>query len=89
LGAGRAEREPVHRAIEPIADDLARPSRIMPSEPSDAGLLRIAVIDVPDATEDEIADRADCRDIRIRRRHPAAERGGQPVPPALPRGRGR
>jgi hypothetical protein len=70
--AGRAERDPVNPAIEPVADDLARPSRIMLSELIEAGMLTIEVIDLPDAAEDEIADRVYCRDMRMRWRNPSS-----------------
>jgi len=67
--AARAERDPVHPAIEPVAEDLARPWRIMLSELITAGLLAIEVIDLPDAAEEDIADRAYCREVRMRWRN--------------------
>jgi hypothetical protein len=70
--AGRAERDPVHPAIEPVADDLARPSRIMLCELIAAGMLTIEVIDLPDADEDDIADRVYCRHLRMRWRNPSS-----------------
>lgn len=67
--AGRAERDAVHPPIEPVAEDLARPSRIMLSELITAGLLAIEVIGLPDAAEEDIADRAYCREVRMRWRN--------------------
>jgi hypothetical protein len=68
-GAGPAERDPVHPAIEPVSEDLARPSRIMLSELVGAGLLAIEIIDLPDAAEEDIADRVYRRDVRMRWRN--------------------
>ena len=45
--AGRAERDPVHPAVEPVAGDLARPSRILLTELLKAGLLEIEIVDLP------------------------------------------
>jgi hypothetical protein len=64
--AGRAERDSVHPAIESVIEDLARPSLIMLSELIGAGLLAIEVIDLPDAAEEDIADRTYCREVRMR-----------------------
>jgi predicted nucleotidyltransferase len=55
--AGRAERDAVHPAIEPVAEDLARPTRILLTELLIAGLLTVELIDLADADEDELADR--------------------------------
>jgi hypothetical protein len=63
--AGRAERDPVHPAIEPVAENLARPSRIMLSDLIGAGLLAIEVVDLPDAAEEDIADQVYCREVRM------------------------
>jgi hypothetical protein len=70
--AGRAERDPVHPAIDVVADDLARPSRIMLSELIEAGMLTIEVIDLPDAAEVDIADRVYSRHIRMRWENPSS-----------------
>lgn len=59
----------MHPALEPVAEDLARPSRIMLAELIGAGLLAVEVIDLPDAAEEDIADRAYCRDVRMRWRN--------------------
>jgi hypothetical protein len=70
--AGRAERDPVHPALEPVAEDLARRSPIMLSELIGAGLLQIELVDLPDAAEQEIADGAHCREVRMRWRNSAS-----------------
>lgn len=70
--AGRAARDPVHPSIEPVAEDLARPSRIMLSELIGAGLLVIKVIDLPDAAEEDIANGDYCHGVRIRWRNPSS-----------------
>lgn len=48
-GAGRAERDAVHPVIEPLVDDLTRPSRIVLTEMASRGWVELAVIDLPDA----------------------------------------
>jgi hypothetical protein len=42
--AGRAERDPVHPAIEPVAEDLARPTRILLTELLTADLLGVELV---------------------------------------------
>jgi hypothetical protein len=64
--AGRAERDPIHPTIEPVAEDLVRPSRIMLSELIAAGLLAIEVLDLADAAEKDIADPTYRRHVRMR-----------------------
>ncbi len=54
--AGRAERDPVHPALEPVADDLVRPSHILLAELAAAELLAIEVVDLSDAVDADIAD---------------------------------
>jgi hypothetical protein len=62
----RCERDPVHPAIEPVADDLTRPTRILPTELLGAGLLDIAIVDLIDAENDELLDRRFVMQIRLR-----------------------
>jgi len=64
--AGRAERDAVHPAIELVAEDLARPTRILLTELLDAGLLHVELIDLADAEEDEVADRSFVIQVRLR-----------------------
>jgi hypothetical protein len=64
--AGRAERDPVHSAIEPVAEDLARPTRILLTELLTAGLLTVELIDLADADEDEFADQRFLTRVRWR-----------------------
>jgi predicted nucleotidyltransferase len=63
---GRAERDAVHPAIELVAEDLARPTRILLTELLDAGLLHVELIDLADAEEDEVADRSFVIQVRLR-----------------------
>jgi hypothetical protein len=70
--AGRAERDPVHPAIEPVAELLARPTRILLTELVMAGLLSVELIDLGDANEHELADRDFVIRIRLRWRNPAS-----------------
>jgi len=70
--AGRAERDPVHPAIEAVADDLARPSRILLTELLAAGLLTVDVIDLVDAEEDQLGDRRFLSRVRRRWHSPAS-----------------
>jgi predicted nucleotidyltransferase len=70
--AGRAQRDPVHPAIEPVAADLARPTRILLTELLTAGLLTVELIDLADADEDELADRRFVTQIRLRWRSAAS-----------------
>jgi predicted nucleotidyltransferase len=69
-GAGRARRDPVHPAIEPVADDLKRPSRILLTELLTAGLLTVDLVVLADADGDEPADGR--FEERIRLRWPSA-----------------
>ena len=69
--AGRARRDPVHPAIEAVAEDLARPSKILLTELLAAGLLTIELIDVADAKEDELHDRRFVTRSRLRWRSTA------------------
>jgi predicted nucleotidyltransferase len=64
--AGRAERDAVHPAIELVAEDLARPTRILLTELLDAGLVHVELIDLADAEEDELADRSFVIQVRLR-----------------------
>jgi predicted nucleotidyltransferase len=64
--AGRAQRDPVHPAIEPVAEDFARPSRILLTELLGTGLLRVELIDLPDAEDGELVDRRVVRGIHLR-----------------------
>jgi hypothetical protein len=64
--AGRAERDAVHPAIEPVAEDLARPTRILLTELLTAGLLTVELVDLADADEDELADRRFLTRVRLR-----------------------
>ena len=52
--AGRATRDPVHPALEPVIDDLARPSRILLTELASRGYVSLELIDLPDAELDAI-----------------------------------
>jgi hypothetical protein len=70
--AGRAERDAVHRAIEPVAEDLARPTGILLTELLAAGLLTVDIIGLADADEDELADRHFVTQIRLRWRSAAS-----------------
>ena len=70
--AGRADRDPVHPAIEPIADDLARPIRILLSELLAGGLLDLEIIDLADAEEDELSDESFVFETRLRWRSAAS-----------------
>lgn len=64
--AGRAKRDRVHPTIEPVAEDLARPTRILLTELLSAGLLSVEVIELADADEDELADRRFVTRVRWR-----------------------
>jgi hypothetical protein len=64
--AGRAQRDPVHPAIEAVAEDLARPTRILLTELLDAGLLHVELIDLADVEEDEVADQSFVIQVRLR-----------------------
>src|SRR5438046_900586 len=70
--ASRAHRDAVHPAVEPGADDLARPTRILLTELLAAGLLTVELIDLPDAEEDKLADRLLVTEIRQRWRSAAS-----------------
>lgn len=70
--AGRAERDPVHPAIEAVAEDLARPTRIMLTELITTGLLEVELIDLADAEEHELADERFVTHTRLRWRSAAS-----------------
>lgn len=70
--AGRARRDPVYPAIEAVAEDLARPTRILLTELLAAGLLAVEVIDLDDAEEDELRDRRFVARVRLRWRSAAS-----------------
>ena len=70
--AGRAERDPVHPAIEPVADELARPTRILLTELLTAGLLRAELVDLADVEENELVDRRFVTGLRLRWRSRAS-----------------
>jgi hypothetical protein len=72
--AGRAQRDPVHPAIEPIADDLARPTRILLTELLEARLLGVELLDLADTDEDELTDRDFVMQVRLRWRSPTSAR---------------
>jgi len=87
--AGRAERDPVHPAIEPVADELARPTRILLTELFAAGLLSVELIDLDDAEEADLGDRRFVTGVRLRwrqRRESAGPRGAPPVRTCRPPG---
>ena len=75
--AGRAQRDPVHPAIDPVAEDLARPTRILLTKLLDAGLLRVELIDLADAEEDEVADGSFVIQVRIVAPKPGARLGAK------------
>jgi hypothetical protein len=62
----------VHPAIEAVAEDLARPSRILLTELLAAGLLTVELIDLADAEEDELRDRRFVTRVRLRWRSAAS-----------------
>jgi predicted nucleotidyltransferase len=64
--AGRAQRDPVHPAIESVAEDLTRPTRILLTELITAGLLTVEFIELADAQADDLADRRFRAEIRLR-----------------------
>lgn len=70
--AGRAERDPVHPTIEAVAEDLARPTRILLTELITAGLLEAELIDVADAEEHELANERFVMETRMRWRSAAS-----------------
>jgi hypothetical protein len=70
--AGRAERDAVHPTIEALAEDLARPTRILLTELITAGLLDAEVIDVADADEHELANERFLMETRMRWRSAAS-----------------
>jgi hypothetical protein len=72
--AGRAQRDPVHPAIEPIADDLARPTRILLTELLEARLLGVELLDLADTDEDELTDRDFVMQVRLRWHSPTSAR---------------
>jgi hypothetical protein len=54
--ADRAERDPVHPTLEPVADALSRPSLITLSELMNRGLITVSVVDLVDVPMSEIRD---------------------------------
>ncbi|HEY1776855.1 MAG TPA: hypothetical protein VGG41_11905 [Solirubrobacteraceae bacterium] len=63
---GRAPRDPVHPTIEPVAEDLARPSRILLTELVAHGYLETHVVDLPDADLRELDDNEFCLTVHTR-----------------------
>jgi hypothetical protein len=55
--AGRAERDPVHPVLEPVADLLSRPSLILLTEMAGRGFVGLELVDLADAEPAEIRDR--------------------------------
>ena len=56
--AGRADREPVHPVLEPVADALSRPSLITLGTMVGHGLISLSVSDLPDVALWDIRGRA-------------------------------
>jgi hypothetical protein len=54
--ADRAERDPVHPTLEPVAGALSRPSLITLSELMSHGLITVSVVDLMDVPMSEIHD---------------------------------
>ncbi len=54
--ADRAERDPVHPTLEPVAAALSRPSLITLSELISHGLITVSVVDLTDVAMSEIHD---------------------------------
>jgi hypothetical protein len=54
--AGRADREPVHPVLEPVANAFSRPSLILMTEMAMRGYVDIELLDLPDADLSEISD---------------------------------
>jgi hypothetical protein len=54
--AGRADREPVHPVLEPVANAFSRPSLILMTEMATRGYVDIELLDLPDADLSEISD---------------------------------
>lgn len=55
-GAGRADREPVHPVLEPVADAFSRLSLILMTEMATRGYVEIELLELPDADLSEISD---------------------------------
>jgi predicted nucleotidyltransferase len=64
--AGRAARDPMHPAIEPLAEDLARPSRILLTELAERGLIEIELVVLPDAELEAITNSNYRKALRLR-----------------------
>lgn len=54
--AGRAERDPTHPVLGPVAEALSRPSLILMTEMAERGYVEIELVDLPDAQVSEISD---------------------------------
>ncbi len=54
--AGRADRDPVHPVLEPVADALGRPSLIVLGELLTHGHIGVSVLDLPDIALADIQD---------------------------------
>lgn len=54
--AGRARRDPMHPSLEPVADELRRPSRIMLTELATHGYIGLELLELADADLDAIAN---------------------------------
>jgi hypothetical protein len=72
--AGRARRDPVHPAIEAVAENLTRPNRILLTELLAAGLLTVEVIDLTDTEAAKLGDGRFVTRVRLRWR-----RGSSPL----------
>lgn len=64
--AGRADREPVHPVLEPVASAFSRPSLILMTEMAMRGYVDIELLDLPDADLSEISDIEYRRFVRYR-----------------------
>ena len=53
---GRAPRDPVHPTLEPVVEELARPTRILLTEMLSRGYIDVEVVQLPDAELDAIND---------------------------------
>jgi hypothetical protein len=54
--AGRADRDPIHPVLEPVADALSRPSLIVLGELINHGHINVSVVDVQDVALGDIED---------------------------------
>lgn len=64
--AGRARRDPVHPALALVAEELARPNRILLSELLDAGLLGVEIVNLADVEDADLGDRQFLTRVRLR-----------------------